>query len=600
MSRRWAIMGRALATTLVAFAGLVLGGAAGTPDSDWQRTLDAALAARGRGELAVAEKLLGDAVRDAGEGSAGDERRLQALEETGDTLAWFARRELEAVPVYEQAIALRKKRGELGEARGRKTLTALRMLYQHTQQWVKIVEVDRLVIQQLEAAPGNDPSALASELTALAWALRRLDPHSAEAEAALARATALAGGGANGADTLITTAGQYLESGQHDLAVDLLERARRLASDSPAPSLHRISHIDSLLGRAQAGAGRLDESLEAFARARAVEEDRLGDSHPYLVNTLLDLAEAQLATKRFGDARATFEQAATIRRAGGEKPTARMRSGLTRAAHGLGEDPEAAAVGKDCECTCSTLLATDLDALRNAGRVQEARATALRRVADAEKEHGAQSEQVAARLGDVVALLWNVDPAAAAAAAARRHDILQARRGVADPDVAAAAGEAAYLYATIDEASSSRFYEAKLASLQAAGRVTLQFADSLVHSAEATARQERYAEALPTFRLGLDAWRLVAGERAPEVLQTRNRIAWTLIQLKRHAEAETLLREDMVTLADRRVDSQEEELLLDRTLIGLKEVLQATDRPEEARAAERQRMGLELYRRAGA
>jgi hypothetical protein len=81
------------------------------------------------------------------------------------------------------------------------------------------------------------------------------------------------------------------------------------------------------------------------------------------------------------------------------------------------------------------------------------------------------------------------------------------------------------------------------------------------------------------------------------VIEVRNRIAWTLIHLRRFAEAEAALARESEYLEARGVDSLEEELYMDRLLVALRDLYELTDRPVEEKAAESRRMALELYRR---
>ncbi|HVC56329.1 MAG TPA: tetratricopeptide repeat protein [Stellaceae bacterium] len=119
--------------------------------------------------------------------------------------------------------------------------------------------------------------------------------------------------------------GAVLTAAEHFAAAEPILR-EALAQDRKQHDADAVATARSLsqLGNLYLRWGRAREALPQLEEAAAIDQQRLGPTHPFLADDLYDLGQAYEALQRRGEARLAFRAAIDILRRGGGRDTPRF------------------------------------------------------------------------------------------------------------------------------------------------------------------------------------------------------------------------------------------------------------------------------------
>jgi CHAT domain-containing protein/Tfp pilus assembly protein PilF len=223
-----------------------------------------------------------------------------------------------ALPLYEQALAIRKK--VLGEEhRGyANSLNNLAILYYQMGQYDKALPLYEQALAIRKKVLGEEHPSYAfslNNLAALYVEIGQYDKALPLYEQALAiRKKVLGEEHPDYAQSLNNLAILYVEIGQYDKALPLYEQAsaiykKVLGEEHPsyASSLNNLAILYSDMGQ-------YDKALPLYEQALAINKKVLGEEHPYYANSLNSLANLYYQMGQYNKAQPLFEQALAIRK----------------------------------------------------------------------------------------------------------------------------------------------------------------------------------------------------------------------------------------------------------------------------------------------
>jgi serine/threonine protein kinase len=254
----------------------------------------------------------------------------------------------EAIPLYEQTLAARRKKLGADHPDTLDSMNNLAIAYRKVgrlDQALPLYE-QTLAARQKQLGPGH-PDTLAS-MNGLALAYRasgRLDESLALYEQTLAAHRNVLG--PDHPDTHSSMHGlaiAYHAAGRRDEAIKLFEktlaaRRKKLGADHP-DTLTSMNDLAS----AFSDADRLDEAIPLYKRTLAARRKKLGEDHPDTLASMSGLANAHRAAGRLDDAIPLYERtlAAMQKKLGADHPhTLGLMNGLANAYHAADRRDEA-------------------------------------------------------------------------------------------------------------------------------------------------------------------------------------------------------------------------------------------------------------------
>jgi len=567
--------------------------AEGGVEGAWEQRMAAARAAEKEKEWRAADGHYQQALRVAERFPVEDPRRVETLESLGRLHSLRLHSNREALLFYQQAAEIRLAAGTTTEPEAGDTWAALRRIYESTQAWERAAWAGRYELRCREVRWGEDSPRLTSDLTHLAWLVDQARPGDPEAEELILRAVGLADTLERRQSAYAAAGHYYLDRGRYDEASDYFAEAIVAHQDAPVPFLERLVSLHQGAGQAYAGAGQAELAEAAFLTAVALQEEKGGAHHRFLVRPLYRLGKFLADEGRPEEALPHLERAVALADvAWGPSSVGYVREELRQVLDALGRaapEDQQATVSEGADCCCESGLSPEIEELRRKGELEAAVELARSQVETRQATHGAVSRPVADAWGQVGLVLWSVDAAGSVDAFERQLEILEQLEDTSPAELARVADRAAYQASVVDDPERAETFRlVQIESLRADG-ATASLAEALEDLGHVRSKLDRHEEAVEDFRWAAEIWSASAGEMSPGALEARRWMAWSLIRAQRFREAEELLVADLNELEDPTNLSQESSLALERVLYALIQVFEKTDRQGEAQALEERR-----------
>ncbi|MDA8020609.1 MAG: tetratricopeptide repeat protein [Thermoanaerobaculia bacterium] len=526
-----------------------------------------------------------------------DRQRLDTLEALADIYLFRLQQSRDALPRYEEAVAIRRRLGSTTGSRAVETWSHLGHIYHSLKAYGKALELARDVAQREESEHGAEAPELVPYLLRLGSLTQKVHPADPELEQILRRAVDLSYGGSLEwqQDALTAMARHYQQQEEYASAATYYHDAIEAHSQATNPRQDDLADLHQELAETQIKIGHLDSAEASLRTALALQESRLGQQHPFLSYILEDLGWLLVSQQRLPEAKALLERAIHITEtAHGPSSAEHLRQGVAAMeAHAEGQ-PEGSGDSDCCSCCDQdpNSLEAEVEALQAAGELEAAVARARSAVADRQRRDGPDAPSVVAALELLGNLLWSADAKGAIDAYEQRIAILKRSKASSDEEQGRLADSVGYLYSTLqqyEEAETWRIESVEKLSRSAPG--TQLLADAVEDLAWTRVKLGKHADAVLDYELALDLWRHAVGEESRLLREKSRNLADAMARVERFDEAEEILLEQLDGLREAE-PSQETWLDLERTYGSLHRLYKLAGRESDALEAERRRSAL--------
>jgi tetratricopeptide (TPR) repeat protein len=586
----------------IAVTGLIASPPASAEDAAQalQHHLDAARKARTASDWETANAQFTLALRQAELLEPGDSRIVRALEEAARAFR-YQKDGAQAIALQERAVELQRAASKTPGNALAESLYRLGKLYNEfdNKEQAEVAFGEALEIREAIEPATSRVSMMRRDLSKTIQALR---PDDDEAEALLLRDLDQ-GDTASRREQL---GRYYAGTDDHDASVLSFREAIAIERGQPLPSARRLVNMLTSLASQLKELGRYDESEIAFLEAIELREDDMGPQHPYLAFSLRKLAGLHMEQDRWLDAEAALLRARDLNQAAwGQKhhecscttgdmltevrnalglgqEAASSREHLNREVTEIGQAPKAVQIS-DVD---KQIRAADEQArrLRKVGDIEAAKHAARKGLALREDAYGLNSLEAAAGLGRLGKLFKDQRrPDEAVALYERRLAILEQELDAENPKIARAMVTLGQLERDRKNREAAEHYILMSVNLRELIGQRIEAARNLETVGNLNLTRQMPARAEANFSRAIELWEDFAGDRAPEIMRNRARMAQAYLKLGRLGDAEAMLTQALETEQNKLYPDSG---LLIQLLQPLKTVMERTDRADEALAVE--------------